>query len=100
MATAARLLNVVKVGDQSLTVVMTTTRKLGIILWSSSLIYKTLSCRAIYLSALKSYKITLSYTVIVPYSRVLSYIPIYSVYRDNILAKSCETKEKLESLLL
>jgi hypothetical protein len=32
------------------------------------------------LSALKSYQKTLSYTVIVPYSRVLSYIPIYSVF--------------------
>jgi hypothetical protein len=27
----------------------------------------------------KSYQKTLSYTAIVPYSRVLSYIPIYSV---------------------
>jgi hypothetical protein len=59
---------------------VTTTTKLGTILWSSYLIYKTLSYRAIYLSALKSYQKTLSYTVVVPYSRVLSYIPIYSVY--------------------
>ena len=32
------------------------------------------------MSALKSYQKTLSYTVIVPYSRALSYIPIYSVF--------------------
>ena len=79
MMTAARSLTVVIAGYQSLIVVTTTTRKLGTISWSSYLIYKTLSCRAIYLSALKSYQKTLSYTVVVPYSRVLSYIPIYSV---------------------
>jgi hypothetical protein len=77
--TAARLITVVTVRYQSL-IAVTTTRKLGTILWSSYLlIYKTLSCRAIYLSALKSYQKILSYTVVVPYSRVLSYIPIYSV---------------------
>ena len=83
MMMAARLLSVVKVGDQSLIVVMMTMKKLGIILWSSSLIYKTLSCRAIYLSTLKSYQKTLSYTTIVPYSRVLSYIPICSVSEES-----------------
>jgi hypothetical protein len=81
--TAVRSLTVAKAEGQSLMAATAMARKQGIMLWSSSLIYKTLSCRAIYLSALKSYGKTLSYTIVVPYSRVLSYIPIYSVQRPR-----------------
>jgi len=60
----ARLPMVVTVGCQTLIVVMTMMRRLGIISWSRQaeyvLVYKTLSWRAKYLSALKSKKKTLS----------------------------------------